>query len=292
MLFDESLSTILNEQTNLCLSGGADGADLQWGMNAGLAGHKVIHWSFNDHRTSAPTAELVRLSDEQLKQADDALKRANKLVKRNWPSNSVFTNNLLRRNWYQVKDSQSVYAVSDVKGQEISGGTAWAVQMYLDRFIYGEEDMDKCQAYVLDKQTGVWYSFRESKWMCMNSRPPVPTGVWAGIGSREISLLNRIEIRKLMGTHTRSMINHLHPIISEPKVNDIIYIPNQKFDNGSENTAGGWATIRRITEDGKNKWISVSEIYMHNEFKWSDLVDLQIELREQFKNVRACPKPE
>ena len=31
---------------DVCLSGGARGADVTWGINAKKAGHQVIHWSF------------------------------------------------------------------------------------------------------------------------------------------------------------------------------------------------------------------------------------------------------
>ena len=41
---------------NICLSGGADGSDLQWAMMAGSLGHKVVHWSFQGHRSEAPSA--------------------------------------------------------------------------------------------------------------------------------------------------------------------------------------------------------------------------------------------
>jgi hypothetical protein len=53
------------------MSGGADGADLQWGMCAGKAGHQVIHWSFDGHRSQAPYQEIVRIPPDLLKEAGE-----------------------------------------------------------------------------------------------------------------------------------------------------------------------------------------------------------------------------
>src|SRR5574343_314486 len=99
----------------ICLSGGAKGADLQWGMTAGYAGHTVFHFSFANHRSLAPSDEVVVLSHEQLVLADEYLLKANETLKRHFPPKNDFATNLLRRNWYQVRDSDAVYAVSTLK---------------------------------------------------------------------------------------------------------------------------------------------------------------------------------
>ncbi len=70
------------ELGNVCLSGGADGADLVWGAEARRYGHKVLHFSFAGHRTQAPPDELVILSDNGLRRADPYLAKANARLKR------------------------------------------------------------------------------------------------------------------------------------------------------------------------------------------------------------------
>ena len=60
----------LDDKANWCLSGGADGSDLQWGMNAGKAGHSVTHWGFKGHKSSAPIEEITILPDDLLMTAD------------------------------------------------------------------------------------------------------------------------------------------------------------------------------------------------------------------------------
>lgn len=285
----------LFEGNDICLSGGAEGADLQWGAQAGLIGHSVIHWSFEGHRSQAPESELVQLTSEQLSQADDAVARANKTLGRRWPSNNDFTNNLLRRNWYQVKDAESLYAVSSLDRKTgVSGGTAWAVQMYLDRFLIDEEPMEKCRAYLFDRNTRLWYQFDGTRWVNLISRPPKPQGIWAGIGSRDLDYGCRIEIRKLLGTYRDDRsIEFLHPLIETPKVDDIIYVPDQAIPGkGSLNRVGGWATVRRITSDANHTYISVGEFFDGGEFKWAELSEMQLELREKYREKRAFSKPD
>ncbi len=285
----------LGPDANICLSGGADGADLQWGLQAGKANHFVIHWSFNGHRSQAPEQELVRLTQEQLALADDAVKRANVSLKRRWPSSNIFTNNLLRRNWYQVKDTQSLYAVSEFSWDKgVAGGTAWAVQMYLDRFLIDGEPMEKCKVFVLDKNTLHWHTWDGTKWVQMLSRPAKPTGIWTGVGSREISALARVEIRKLLGTYVldERQLASLFPLVEEPKVNDIIYVPDHKVPGqGILNRDGGWATVRRTSTSDK-LWVSVVELSTNEEFDWATLRDRQEELRKQFGTNRAVAKPD
>ena len=173
--------------TNVCLSGGAAGADHAWGLMARDQGHDVIHWSFNGHRC-ADNLGVNTLTQAQLNVADSALITASKSIKRRWPSNNNHVNNLLRRNYYQVQWCDRVYAVSkltsDSSQLRISGGTAWAAQMYVDRW-YIDTTLKECELYLFDQNTNKWMQWLET-WITI-ARPPRPYGVYAGIGSREIT---------------------------------------------------------------------------------------------------------
>jgi hypothetical protein len=147
------------------MSGGAVGADLQWGMCAGKAGHQVIHWSFDGHRTDAPAQEVVRIPHDLLILADEHLEIANKTLKRRLSYDKPWIINLLRRNYYQVGNSQSVYAVSTIKKGMVEGGTAWAVQMYLDLH------KDKPECFVFCQDANNWYSHQDSQWERIETPP-------------------------------------------------------------------------------------------------------------------------
>lgn len=275
---------------NVCLSGGADGSDLQWAMMAGRLGHKVVHWSFAGHRTEAPQADVVVLSHDLLIKADDAIARANRTLQRNWPSRSDSTNNLLRRNWYQVKDTCAVYAVGTMeRGNRIKGGTAWAIQMYMDRFTHDGELLENCNLYFYDEPTGVWWQWRGT-WSIRVSQPATPTGLWTGIGVRDITSDGKWMIRKVMGGYPveAEQIAAVHPTIQQPAVGDIIYVPNGADDSQGKQI-GGWATVNRILTATDEQWVAITE-YMNTYFAWSELAPKQEQLRREFGLNHALTK--
>jgi len=177
---------------NLCLSGGAVGADLQWGMCAGMAGHSVIHWSFINHKTYAPDQEVVVLTSEQLSTADEHCNRASISLKKHYPPKSSYVRNLLRRNWYQVAAAERVYAVSNIIDGMVQGGTSWATQMFIDRF-----DSASCECYVYDQLQEKWFKWN-TFWEALEC-PPEPYGVYAAIGTRSLNDAGKQAIRGLMG---------------------------------------------------------------------------------------------
>jgi hypothetical protein len=183
---------------NICLSGGAIGSDAQWGMNAGRDGQSVIHWSFAGHKHDVAEQEVVRLTDEDLEKADEHLKKASRTIKRPWPGNRSHTvKSLLRRNWYQVAWAESVYVVGSFRHDGVvNGGTGWAVQMFLDR----HEQIAQFEAlpiYVYDQDSEQWHQYIGG-WKPIEC-PPKPSGIWAGVGTRELKDSGKWAIRKLFG---------------------------------------------------------------------------------------------
>jgi hypothetical protein len=183
----DNIHEAVRERLPVCLSGGATGSDTAWGHVADRMGHAVIHWSFGRHRTTVPARQLLTLSDAQLQLANPAVSRANKTLRRQFPSNSWYTNNLLRRNWYQVAFADSVFAVGECDANlDITGGTAWAVQMYIDRFVQDQEDMEKCRLFFFDQIRGNWRKWKGS-WAVMDCQPTILEEIWAGIGTRDLN---------------------------------------------------------------------------------------------------------
>lgn len=176
---------------NICLSGGADGADLMWGMVAGSRGHSVVHFGFKGHRSQAPKCEIVALTRAQLLEADPFLHTANETLRRKFPTSSDFTNNLLRRNWYQVRDSASCYAISTIKNGVVQGGTSWATAMFIQ-----QNNNDPCPCFVFCQEQSHWFKW-EGSWQPIYE-PPSPTGIWAGVGSRDLNQIGKLAIRILL----------------------------------------------------------------------------------------------
>ena len=181
-----------------CLSGGAIGADLAWGDAARYAGHDVIHFSFARHRSEVPSRQIVRLSDADLRTADPHVAAAGELIQRRLPQN-FYTANLLRRNWFQVRDADACYAVSTIKDGLVQGGTGWAVAMFLLR-----HDLAACPLYVFEQNLCRWFTWTGAGdcWQPLYE-PPRPSGRWAGIGSRDLHFIGRLAINTLFDYRPR-----------------------------------------------------------------------------------------
>lgn len=171
-----------------CRSGGAAGSDSLWGDTAAKLGHQVTHYIFPGYRAKATTGDFVTLSEDQLELADAHCHAANVLLQRRYPPDNRYIQNLLRRNWYQVEGSKSLYAISSFKRQKVVGGTAWAVAMFLIK-----HDLQTCPAYVFDQEARHWFTWRGA-WEEIYE-PPFPQGVYAGIGTRNLNLNGRLAVK-------------------------------------------------------------------------------------------------
>ena len=173
-------------------SGGAKGADTQFGICAKAAGHEVRHYTFpNGH---GHVEDVVVLTKEQLLQADTYLYRANSTLKRQFPSKNEFVNNLLRRNYWQVRDTKAVFAVAWLEKKEVAGGTAWAVQM--------AKDLRIPTIYLFDMLSNIWHQwfYSMNDWEYTTSldiKKPREFSVYTGIGSRDLSVKGKEAIEEL-----------------------------------------------------------------------------------------------
>jgi len=272
---------------SICLSGGAEGADQLWGLWSKKNEYSVIHYSFEGHNVKLPSEELTILTNEELKMADKFLSEANKALKRKWPPSNTYVSNLLRRNYFQIKDTDSVYAIGNFSNGKIDGGTAWAVQMYIDRFDIFGDDKEKCKLYFFDQTKNSWFEFNiyDKKWLRLFDLPPKPEGRWTGIGSRQLSEKGSNAIVDVMNRYP-------YPIVENPEPGRIIYIDNG--ESGPVLLNGGWATVssvQKALED--NKYIHYAFIQELGNicFRWEDkLKGKQKELRDKYGLVRSYMK--
>lgn len=176
------LESYISQYDNICFSGGALGADHFFGLWCEENDIPYIHFSFHKHRIYS-TENVLEVPNDYLVSSDVqyALKLANSTLNRKIPKPPTY--NLLARNYYQVLYTERVYAVSVLESPtRVKGGTAWAVQMYLD----------KCKAqgitpevYVYDYLEDVVYSYIDGYFQEVHSIP-TPHGKWTGIGSRDV----------------------------------------------------------------------------------------------------------
>ena len=159
-------------------SGGAKGSDSVWGQIGEKYGVISNHYYAEGEKT--PSGNIA-LNKEQLSEADNHLIEANKRLNRKFPASSNYVNNLLRRNWYQVKNSDAVFAIgklNDSTKSIVDGGTGWAVQMAID---------NNKPVYLFNQLENKWMMWDSSSNRWLDTQTPTLTTNFAGIGTREIT---------------------------------------------------------------------------------------------------------
>ena len=185
----ESDVVIKNNSEVTFHSGMANGADTAWAEAADAVGIKTIGHSFKGHRVSGnrPAMETRNeLTEEQLQVADEFLEKAAMRMgeKYNPVANTpeeIARINLLRRNYYQIKDADAVIAITELAPKstlKTLGGTRYAVQMGIDKGI---------PVYVFDQVKKSWFKW-DGESFVKSDLPPVYKSP-ATVGRREKDLL-------------------------------------------------------------------------------------------------------
>lgn len=158
-------------------SGGAYGADTYWdlvGRTFGVIQH--VHYKTLDLpkvskqlRQKGVISKV--LTNTQLEESYDQLEKTfNREFER------TDNNDLKARNYYQVKNASSIFAVAFLDGSKaVKGGTNAAVQMAID--------LNK-PVYVYDVASESWYKWDGTKFITTTT--PILTKNFAGIGTRDV----------------------------------------------------------------------------------------------------------
>ena len=174
----------------ICHSGGALGADITWETYGEKYGVKTIAYSFNEHNTKSKNKKILSL--DTMRDAISHLDKANEQLKRgSFSSHSPYVIHLLSRNWFQVKNSDTIFAIGKLhrNKKSVNGGTGWAVQMGIDN---GKP------IYVYDQTTKFWYAYlyTENKFVEYYDIPTL-TENFAGIGTRKLSVFGEEAIKQI-----------------------------------------------------------------------------------------------
>ena len=177
------------------ITGGAAGSDLYWQKRAMERGMNVRIMSFKGHKPSIGGAEakVKVLSERQLKDADEIIKLANQRLKRRFPCQGEYSNNLIRRNYHIVKNADAVVATGMIRKNEILGGTAWGVVI---------ADLMEIDVYVYDLIQLRWYKYEQGT-LKRCSIPTLPR-TFAGIGSRKLTHNGKCAIDRVLESTNES----------------------------------------------------------------------------------------
>ena len=176
----------------VCHSGGCPGSDMMWENEGYQYGIKTVAYSFHNHSHKSKNPKV--LTFDELKEGYEAAKIADKALKRGFDRIFYpYVKNLLGRNWFQVKNSDAVFAIGtflNSKHKIVNGGTGWAVQMAVD---------NKKEVFFFDQDANCWnkYNYDLGQFEVIDYIPKL-TQNFAGIGTREISVDGENAIREIL----------------------------------------------------------------------------------------------
>jgi hypothetical protein len=180
----------------ICHSGGCPGSDMFWETEGDKYGVTTIAYSFYGHSQQGKNRKI--LERDELDEGFEAVKVASVSIGRSpnvpWP----YVKNLICRNWFQVKNSEVVFAVGKFINRKIvSGGTGWAVQMGVD---------NKKPVFFFDQEGNVWntYNYTKNEFEVIDYIPKL-TQNFAGIGTRELQENGKEAIRKVYETNLKGV---------------------------------------------------------------------------------------
>jgi len=198
-LLDRNIKLGISEKTNN--SGGAKGSDAYWNYESTIIGSSNMNWHNQDMIDRAKQGlekDLVLNLLENNKQAliQDESEYANVVAiggrRLGKTAKNPSTINKLGRNWYQVKNSDGIYAIVEdfykrpdtgqLDMSNVSGGTGWAIA-------YAAEKIDGIERliYVYNQKDSKWYKYNyNTNVFELYNDTPILTNKYAGIGTRKI----------------------------------------------------------------------------------------------------------
>ena len=181
------------KRNNICHSGGCPGSDMEWENQSIKYDIKTIAYSFQGHVQEGKYPKI--LSSEELVEGWQLVLLCEKPIKR--PLYKIkytpCVKNLLCRNWFQVKNSEAIYAIGSLvigSNRLVDGGTGWAVQMAIN---------NNKPIYLFEQNLGSWfmYHYPSNEFAQIYSIPFLTTN-FAGIGTRKINEAGMKAIKEIL----------------------------------------------------------------------------------------------
>lgn len=154
-------------------SGGAKGAEQEFGRLAEQYGLEEVNYSFEGHQLER-TRGLRNLTEEELSLKDVSLTYVSRLMNRKYSSAPLFRKVLQSICW-QVASGHEVFVVGVIQDdQTVRGGTGW-----------GAEYAKICNKplFVFDQSVKSWFKWVSGKWESI-AAPVISHHQFTGTGTR------------------------------------------------------------------------------------------------------------
>ena len=163
----------MKSQESILFSGGAQGAEAEFGAAAERFGVEEVNFTFAEHKI-ARARGIRMLNHEELQQGDVSLAYVSRLMSRSYP-NAPLIRKVLQSIWYQVNSGQEIYVVGRIMDDgTVRGGTGW-----------GAEFAKLCNKplFVFDQEKDGWFSWEKDSWKAA-ADPVIGHRHFTGTGTR------------------------------------------------------------------------------------------------------------
>jgi hypothetical protein len=160
----------------ILFSGGAPGAEAEFGACAERHGVEEVNFTFDGHRISRHRGVRV-LNHEELLTGDVSLDYVSRLMNRRY-TDSPTLRKVLQTLWYQVNHGQEIYVIGAIQDNgTVRGGTGW-----------GAEFAKLCNKplFVFDQDKNQWFRWRGTAWEGVGGKnlPVIAHPHFTGTGTR------------------------------------------------------------------------------------------------------------
>jgi hypothetical protein len=179
----------MKKEDFILFSGGANGAEAEFGANAERFGIEEVNFTFEGH-ARARQRGLRYLNRQELLNGDVSLEYVSRLMNRRFTENPTFRK-ILQSIWYQINNGQEIYVIGEILADKtVRGGTGW-----------GAEFAKLCNKplFVFDQKRVQWFRWSKLDWVeCGQVNEPVITHVhFTGTGTRSLDENGRKAIAAL-----------------------------------------------------------------------------------------------
>ena len=162
----------------ILFSGGAPGAESEFGACAERYGVEEVHFTFDGHRMGRDRG-IRMLNHEELQAGDVSLEYVARLMNRRY-TDAPTIRRILQTLWYQVNNGQEIYVIGTVLDDgTVRGGTGW-----------GAEFAKLCNKplFVFDQSHDCWQRWTGSAWSICDtwSEPVITHPHFTGTGTRQL----------------------------------------------------------------------------------------------------------
>jgi len=174
----------------ILFSGGANGAEAEFGASAERHGVEEVNFTFDGHKIARQRGVRV-LNHEELQNGDVSLAYVSRLMHRRF-SDSPTIRKILQTIWYQVNNGQEIYVIGAVlEDGTVRGGTGW-----------GAEFAKLCNKplHVFDQDKNSWFSWTGEDWEKRSSAngPLITHPHFTGTGTRKLTANGKRAIEDLL----------------------------------------------------------------------------------------------